>query len=49
MCRLTKKEAMTKEEYDKLKKEIVYNRQMQRKRMYEQIKRANAKQNKESK
>jgi hypothetical protein len=30
---------MTEEDYDKLKKEIVYNRQMQRKRLYEQAKR----------
>ena len=40
---------MTNEEYEKLKKQIMYNRQMQKKRMYEQVKRANAKQNKESK
>jgi hypothetical protein len=35
---------MSKEEYEKLMKELRYNRQMQRKRMYEQIKRANKKQ-----
>lgn len=40
---------MTEEEYDKLKKQIVHNRQMQKKRLYEQAKRENAKQNKESK
>ena len=39
---------MTKEEYEKLINEIRYNRQMQKKRLYEQAKRANAKQ-KESK
>jgi hypothetical protein len=48
MCRLTKKEAMTNEEYEKLMKEIRFNRQMQKKRLYEQAKRENAKQ-KESK
>ena len=30
---------MTEEECDKLKKKIVYDRQMQRKRLYEQAKR----------
>jgi hypothetical protein len=31
---------MTNEEYEKLMKEIRYNRQMQKKRLYEQVKRA---------
>jgi hypothetical protein len=39
---------MTKEEYEKLMKELRFNRQMQKKRLYEQAKRGNAKQ-KESK
>ena len=34
---------MTQEEYEKLIKEICYNRQMQKKRLYEQAKRANKK------
>jgi hypothetical protein len=34
---------MTQEEYEKLMKEIRYSRQMQRKRLYEQAKRANKK------
>ena len=34
---------MTQEEYEKLIKEIRYNRQMQKKRLYEQAKRANKK------
>ena len=38
---------MTEEEYDKLKKEIVYNRQMQKKRLYEQAKRASKKKSRE--
>jgi hypothetical protein len=39
---------MTNEEYEKLIKEIRFNRQMQKKRLYEQARRGNAKQ-KESK
>ena len=34
---------MTQEEYEKLMKEIRYNRQMQKKRLYEQAKRASKK------
>lgn len=34
---------MTKDEYEKLMKEIRFNRQMQKKRLYEQAKRANKK------
>lgn len=34
---------MTKEEYEALMKEIRFNRQMQRKRLYEQAKKANKK------
>jgi hypothetical protein len=34
---------MTKEEYEDLMKKIRYNRQMQRKRLYEQAKRASKK------
>jgi len=39
---------MTNEEYEKLMKEIRFSRQMQKKRLYEQARRANVKQ-KESK
>jgi hypothetical protein len=35
-----KKTNMTNDEYEKLIKEIRYNRQMQKKRLYEQAKRA---------
>jgi hypothetical protein len=35
-----KKTNMTNDEYEKLIKEICYNRQMQKKRLYEQAKRA---------
>jgi len=38
-----KKTNMTNDEYEKLIKEIRYNRQMQKKRLYEQAKRANKK------
>jgi hypothetical protein len=35
---------MTNKEYEEMLKQLRYNRQMQRKRMYEQAKRANKKQ-----
>lgn len=37
---------MTNEEYEKLIKEIRFDRQMQKKRLYEQAKRANKKEKK---
>lgn len=39
----SKEDGMTKEEYEKIMKDIRYNRQQQRKRLYEQAKRANKK------
>jgi len=41
-----KKTNMTNKEYEKLIKEIRFDRQMQKKRLYEQAKRANAKEKK---
>lgn len=38
-----KRDKMTKEEYETIMKQIRFNRQMQKKRLYEQAKKANKK------